>query len=140
VSFPRIRPIVYLWAPVIVWMAVIFALSAQSTLPSLPQGAADTIFKKAGHAVAFAILCVLVARGLHGPQPAQWRRLASAVALAALYGATDEWHQSFVPGRSTRVLDWLVDLSGAMVGAWAYARARSGPRPRSGQGPTSGRP
>jgi VanZ family protein len=140
VSFPRIRSIVYLWAPVIVWMAVIFALSAQSTLPSLPGSVADTIFKKTGHAVAFAILCVLVARGLHGVQPLQWRRLALAIALSALYAASDEWHQSLVPGRTPRVFDWLVDVAGAMAGAWVYARARSGARPRSGQASDEGRP
>ena len=139
-SLRPFRPLLYRWAPVIGWMAVIFALSAQSTLPSIPQSAADAVFKKTGHAVAYAILCVLVARGLHGVQPLQWRRLVAAVVLSALYGASDELHQSLVPGRTPRVFDWLVDVAGATAGAWVYAKARYGSRPRSDQGSASGRP
>lgn len=138
-SLPRIRPLVYLWTPVIVWMAVIFALSAQSTLPSIPESAADAVFKKTGHAVAYAILYVLVARGLHGGQPLQWRRLLAALALSALYGASDELHQNLVPGRTPRVFDWLVDVGGATVGTWVYARIRHRAAPQASQGPTAGR-
>ena len=130
-SFPRLCQVISLWAPVILWMAVIFALSAQSSLPSLPDSSADAVFKKTGHAVAYAILCVLTARGLHGRQPLQWRRLLAAVVISGLYGASDELHQSLVPGRTPRVFDWLVDVAGSAAGAWAYRMARSGSRPRS---------
>ena len=139
-SLSRFRQVVSLWAPVLTWMAVIFALSAQSSLPSLPESTADAVFKKTGHAVAYAILCVLAARGLHGGQPLQWRRLLAAVAVSALYGASDELHQSLVPGRTPRVFDWLVDVGGAAAGAWVYARARRGSRPRSDPSSASGRP
>jgi VanZ family protein len=140
VSFPRLRQMISLWAPVIVWMGVIFALSAQSSLPSLPESSADAVFKKTGHAVAYAILCVLAARGLHESQPLQWRRLLAAVVVSGLYGASDELHQSLVPGRTPRIFDWLVDVAGAAAGAWAYGRARSGSRPRSGSGSATVRP
>ena len=40
--------------------------------------------------------------------PATW-----ALVLAVLYGATDEFHQSFVPGRDMSVSDLMVDLIGA---------------------------
>lgn len=43
--------------------------------------------------------------------------VALAVALASLYGVTDELHQLFVPGRSSDPADWLVDTCGSLVGA-----------------------
>jgi VanZ family protein len=140
VSFPRLRQVILLWAPVILWMAVIFALSAQSSLPGLPDSSADAVFKKTGHAVAYAILCILTARGLHGGQPLQWRGLLAAVVVSGLYGASDELHQSLVPGRTPRVFDWLVDLAGAAAGAWVYVRVRNGSRSGSGSGSTAVRP
>jgi VanZ family protein len=49
--------------------------------------------------------------------------LLLALSLASLYGATDEFHQSFVPGRSADVLDWLADTLGAALGASAAGAA-----------------
>ena len=55
-----------------------------------------------------------------------------AVFIAIVYGATDEFHQSFVPGRSTELNDWIADTLGAAVGvvfsivATAVMRRRSG--------------
>ena len=46
--------------------------------------------------------------------------LAAAAALTAAYGATDEWHQSFVPLRDASVRDWWTDLLGGAAGAGAY--------------------
>jgi VanZ family protein len=146
-TFARLRPVVSLWAPVLVWMAVIFALSAQSSLPSIPQSTMDAVFKKTGHAVAYAILCLLIARGLHGleghegheehegqeARPFRWRFLLASLLLSALYGASDELHQSLVPGRTPQVFDWMVDVAGAAAGAWLYARTRCALGPASGQ-------
>jgi VanZ family protein len=36
-----------------------------------------------------------------------------------LYGASDEWHQSFVPGRYPAVSDWLADAAGIVIGYMA---------------------
>jgi VanZ family protein len=55
--------------------------------------------------------------------------------FATLYGLTDEWHQSFVPGRSAAVADALADMVGAIVGsaAWLmlWARINKTKTPRS---------
>ena len=40
-----------------------------------------------------------------------------AVVAASLYGASDEWHQAFVPLRSSDIHDWIGDTIGAAVGA-----------------------
>lgn len=44
----------------------------------------------------------------------------SAFAVAALYGLIDEWHQSFVPGRSASLTDVALDAVGAALGIWAF--------------------
>ncbi|HSH41142.1 MAG TPA: VanZ family protein, partial [Arenicellales bacterium] len=55
---------------------------------------------------------------LFRPGPAGYAAQARwlALGLAVLYGISDEWHQSFVPGREPDVLDVLADGVGAAVG------------------------
>jgi hypothetical protein len=51
-----------------------------------------------------------------------------ALFLAIAYALSDEWHQSFVPGRSATLSDVMVDASGALIGLlliWFGSRGRS---------------
>lgn len=43
--------------------------------------------------------------------------LLASVVIASLYAALDEFHQSFIPGRSAEFLDWIADFTGAVTGA-----------------------
>ena len=43
-----------------------------------------------------------------------------AVAVGAFYAVSDEWHQSFVPGRSCELTDMLIDTSGCLTGVLVY--------------------
>ena len=115
------------WGPVVLWAAMIFVLSSQSSLPDPPGGFTN----KHAHSVTYGVLVALLVWGLTDRSPARmtWATAAVAVALAALYGASDEWHQSFVPGREASALDLAADVSGAAmaaiaVRAWAIIRAR----------------
>jgi VanZ family protein len=97
------------WLPVIVWMALIFTFSAQPTLPSLPGAFWDTLMKKGAHFTVYAVLAALSWRALEPRRGAfGWAWL-----LAVLYACTDEWHQSFVPGRHPMATDVLIDACGA---------------------------
>ena len=49
-----------------------------------------------------------------------WRGAAWALLAASAYGATDEFHQLFVPGRSCDVFDWLADTTGAALAVGLY--------------------
>jgi len=104
--------------PALAWMGLIFFLSAQPKLPEvifLFDGI-DKLF----HAGAYGVLGLLVSYALG---VSSRRAALVAVALSSLYGASDELHQYFVPGRSCDVFDWLADTSGAavavaMLGVW----------------------
>jgi VanZ family protein len=108
-------------------MAIIFFVSAKSSAP-VPQQVSD----KTAHAAAYAVLGVLAVRAVGGGLPC---RVTLSVALAALaiasgYGAFDEGHQWFVPGRSADVADWCADTAGAVIGlgacwAWGMMAVRS---------------
>ena len=77
---------------------------------------------KIAHAAVYALLAWLAARALATlPRIAEAGWLPWAAALfAALYGLSDEVHQSFVPGRSADVWDLAADTAGAIGGALFY--------------------
>ncbi|MSU51919.1 MAG: VanZ family protein [Opitutaceae bacterium] len=79
-------------------------------------------FDKVAHCLVFGLLATLVVRNGFLPKYA-WL----AVALVSLFGATDEWHQSFTPGRSVEIADWVADTLGAAVALyarWGWYRVR----------------
>jgi VanZ family protein len=78
-------------------------------------------FDKVQHMIAFAVFAVCAAFWF---PLKQWRlrpfRTALIMALiACAYGAVDEIHQYFVPGRNCNVWDWIADAVGAVAGASA---------------------
>lgn len=86
-------------------------LSAQPALPDV--GVSD----KQAHGLTYGLLAALILRALAA---ARWSGVSrvhawwSALA-ATLYGVSDEWHQSFVPGRSSDVRDVVADATGATI-------------------------
>ena len=115
------------WGPALLWAGVIFGLSSMSELPSAPSGITD----KHAHFGVYAVLAALLVWGLtnRSPNRTTWATVAMAIALATLFGVSDEWHQSFVPNREVSALDWTADTAGAAVAAvamraWAIIRAR----------------
>ncbi len=114
-----------LWVPVALYLILIFVLSAQSN-PPVPQEMSD----KHLHALGYCGLAVLASRALEGGlrKGVGLKSAAAAVAIAVIYAASDEWHQSFVPGRSADIRDWYADGMGAVAGAaacWAWGIIRS---------------
>lgn len=72
-------------------------------------------FDKAAHFAVFGLLATLVVRTGFS------RRWAwVAVLIVSLFGLSDEWHQSFTPGRDVEVMDWVADSLGALVAVAAY--------------------
>jgi UDP-2,3-diacylglucosamine pyrophosphatase LpxH len=95
---------------------VIFWLSSLSSYPghvSLPSP-----LDKLAHATVFGVLAFLLDLALRESRHdlPLYRRHAWIFLAVALYGATDEWHQAFVPGRDCSRYDWLADALGAALG------------------------
>lgn len=113
----NLRSPFWLWTPVLLQMAVIFAASSIPDLGALPGGISD----KSGHSIGYALLAALLLRALARGRLAHvtWRAALAALLLATLYGASDELHQLFVPGRSSDRYDVLADAMGAAAAAAA---------------------
>ena len=109
----------YKWLPALLTMGIIFWFSSQlsTELPNFDW--ADKIVKKSGHVLEYAIVAYWYWHAL-GMEKDR-RRLAWL--LAVLYAVTDEFHQSFVPGRYPSVWDVLIfDNFGALIGLWLADR------------------
>lgn len=103
------------------WAALLFWESSKANpFPFVPKAilSHDKLLHMGAYGVFGALLLGVLARGRTG---ALGRAAALAVLLSAGYGATDEWHQSFVPGRDADPWDWAADAAGSIAGAAAMA-------------------
>jgi len=117
-------PAVVRTLPALLWMAAIFAMSAQRVVPQAP-GFSVEVTAVAGHLVCYGILALLLLWALPAGVVRPRYRVVLAVLLATLYGASDEFHQSFVPGRSATAFDVIVDAVGAILAVMLYAAWRA---------------
>ncbi len=108
------------WLPVIVWMGVIFAGSSIGNLPHVGGKTTDGIIHRLAHVTEFAILGALVLRGMCRGKPSTRREVLIMLLIVGLYGASDEFHQRFTPGRNSEGLTVLFDIAGGALGAWIY--------------------
>ena len=103
-----------LWLPPLAFMMAIFYFSSQTDpLPDLTTRVWDKLL----HAGSYAVLAALFCRALLGEGMRPSMTLVAGVLLASAYGASDEYHQSFVAARDADFADWVVDTLGASIGA-----------------------
>lgn len=112
-----------LWGPFLGALALVFWLSSMSQVPG-----ARYAWDKLLHVTGYAGIGVLAMRAFHGglARPRARPTLLAGLAVV-LWGISDEYHQSFVPGRHASVLDVLADAVGfgaavLVVAAWAARR------------------
>jgi VanZ family protein len=125
-DYMRLRRLAVAWLPAIIWMALIFYLSAQPRpLRQTPPQALSYLAHFSEYAVlAFLLFWAQLSRG-------SWKGkvgvgLAVSLVLSALFAASDEYHQSFVPGRTACWLDFAADALGAafalgVIGRWGHS-------------------
>lgn len=140
------RDFLKFWLPVLVWMAVIFTASADThsyehssrivepllrwLFPHMPEQEIARIHelaRKCCHLAEYSILGLLVFRAFSSSRnrlpPWSWPRVGGTLLIVFLYASTDEFHQRFVPTRTARFSDVLIDTAGAalaLLAAWIY--------------------
>jgi VanZ family protein len=107
------------------WLFMMLAIYIQSSISSLkiPDFGFD-LEDKILHFLIFGILGILTARGL---KKSNFRIVKENYILITLitciiYGASDEIHQYFVPGRYSSWWDWIADILGIITLVWIYKR------------------
>lgn len=134
---------------VVIWMIVIFCFSAQTGVKSTKTSNVVTsmvvnvttnvskqeitreeakkrvedstfLIRKLAHFTEYLILGILIIRLLRTYGKLNVRMIITAIIICFLYAASDEIHQIFVPGRTAKVLDTLIDTSGASIGIIFY--------------------
>lgn len=111
------------WLPVLTWMALIFLGSSIPSARVAQNGVLDFLAHKVAHLFEYAALYLLVYRALNqGKSAFDKREIIVALLLVTLYGGSDELHQSFIPGRESRLRDVFIDFLGGLlgVGVWKY--------------------
>ena len=108
--------------PATLLMALIFYLSTQSTV-ELPETWSSVYSDKILHALAYGTLAFFFLYGFlsstHMPERTVY---AASWLITVLYGLSDEFHQSFTPGRDSSLGDLFANTVGATVCIWLYAR------------------
>lgn len=152
---PRRRHVILSWVAVIVMAGIIFWMSAKDGITLDENSGIVSILKAwlasvaqdafghpvdvspVGHFVEYLIFGGLLANALRWHMPLH-RAVLLAIALASVYGVTDEIHQLFVPMRSCDPLDWAVDTvagaAGALI-AYAILRPKNAPKKEAENAP-----
>jgi len=100
--------------PALLVMLAIFLFSARPS-DNLSLSLFERILYKGGHVMGYALLSLAYWRAFNFRNKTQWL----AWLMAVLYAATDEFHQSFVPGRHPSTFDvFCYDNLGALASLW----------------------
>lgn len=104
------------WFPVFLYSGIIFYASS---LPDLKPPLEIKNIDKAAHVLEYLLFGFLLARAFSQQWPAV--KLWQAITICSLlYGISDEYHQSFVPGREAGVIDVIADTIGGFSGVWIH--------------------
>jgi VanZ family protein len=140
---PKFRVFLKYWLPPLLWMMLIFSASGDShsyehssrlvepllrwLFPKMSQANIAEIhhlIRKCGHLTEYAVLALLLWRALKNPAKNNlnkwsWPEAGCTLSIVFLYAASDEFHQIFVPTRTPRVTDVIIDTVGGAIGLLA---------------------
>jgi VanZ family protein len=112
----KLRTFLQHWGLAILMSVAIFGFSSIPSSEMPRFGVLDFLLKKGGHALGYGLLSLTYLRGLTKGNCVHARRdLFLSWMMATLYSTTDEFHQSFVPGRHPSASDVLIDSLGAAI-------------------------
>lgn len=118
---------------VIIWMIIIFIMSSFNSTESSNQSnfivdiianifhitninTLSIIIRKLAHYTEYLILGILVINLNNNKS----KSIYLSIIICLLYAISDEFHQSFVPGRSCQILDIAIDFLGSLTGIFIY--------------------
>ena len=109
------------WIPFLVWAGIIFYLSS---IPHVNSGLGiwDFVLRKLAHMTEYSGLFLLFARAAHRTW-ARWsskRIITIGLIFCLLYALSDEYHQSFVPGRDASLKDVTIDFVSSVLAVILY--------------------
>jgi len=132
--------VIRFWLPVFLWGALMFTASTDigsSThtrqvlapllrwlVPGIPAARIDRInfmVRKGAHVTEYTIFTILLWRAVTHPRKGEvrgwsWGGALMVVGLTALFAVGDEFHQAFVPSRTSSPRDVMIDTCGALLG------------------------
>lgn len=113
----NIKQLIIYYTPVILWALLIFIFSSQTVLASLSLSVPDFIFKKTAHMFVFGVLYFLLFRALVNTFDQKHSKIfwLLAFSFCLLYAISDEYHQSFTPGRHPSLRDIGYDSLGMFI-------------------------
>jgi surface polysaccharide O-acyltransferase-like enzyme len=109
--------ILWFWTPVVLWMAFVYyssSISGEDMLKiDIPN--IDKLF----HFIEYFVLGALLIRAFANSSDRTNFKFIFllSILIAFIYGALDEFHQRFIPGRSPEIFDILSDIIGSLSGA-----------------------
>ncbi|WP_297429266.1 VanZ family protein [Clostridium sp.] len=80
----------------------------------------DYIIRKNAHAFMYMVLSILIANSFFSYNKKGKDAIVYVLFICLFYAVTDEFHQAFVPGRTSYVSDVLIDFGGALLGLAAF--------------------
>lgn len=123
------------WGPAILWAVIIFTISSIPTLPKTKIIWWDFILKKTAHIIEYGIFYLLIVRALSNitgkqllPKKVNKTTLLTALILAIIYALSDEYHQSFIIGRTAKLTDVGFDTLGMLISRKLILSRHSGKR------------
>jgi VanZ family protein len=95
--------------PSLIWMAIIFYFSSRQTTGIGGDSFWLRFFiLKSFHLIEYGLLFIFINFAINNN--------LNSIIISYLYGVSDEIHQSFIPGRTARLTDTLIDLLGIFIG------------------------
>lgn len=116
-KYHRVPQLLNTYIPPIVWAGLIFFLSDQSTLPGASYPLIDLILKQSAHVFVYAVLYFLIWR-------INKKSIIAPLLLTFTYALTDEFHQSFIPGRTATIIDIGFDSIGIAISHYLTHRQK----------------
>lgn len=113
-----------LWLPILIWAGLIFFGSSLPAVRVSPDGLIDFLSHKMVHLVEYSVFYVLLYRALvEGHLVVHRGKVVASFLATFIFALSDEYHQSFIPGRSARGRDTVIDLLGSLLGVflWKYS-------------------